>query len=66
MRLDDDFFILKIPHKPNFSRTEAAFQYNGPIVWNSLPYGIRSIPDIVKFKKCLKTYYYELAFNGII
>ena len=66
MRLDDDFFILKTLRQPNFSKTDAAFQYNGPRIWNSLPYSIRSIPDIAKFKKCLKTHYYEIAFNGII
>ena len=37
MRLDDDFFVSKVPHLSNFSRTETAFQYNGPMIWNSLP-----------------------------
>ena len=32
VRLDDDFYILKIPKPPNFSRTCAAFSYFGPTV----------------------------------
>ena len=65
LRLDNDFFILKIPSPVNFNRTEGAFQYNGPKVWNSLPYVIRSIGDINNFKKCLKTYYFNIAFSEI-
>ena len=65
MRLDNDFFLLKIPVPPNFTRTEGSFYYNGPKIWNSLPYGIRSLADVEKFKKCLKTFYYDKAFSGI-
>ena len=45
--------------------TDAAFQYNGLKIWNISPYSIRSIPDIVKFKKCFMSHYFEIAFNGI-
>ena len=29
-RLDDDYFRLKVPPRPNFSRSEGAFSYIGP------------------------------------
>ena len=65
MRLDDDFYVLKVPKTPNFSRTEASFTYAGPRTWNELPYRIRSLTDLELFKKQLKTHYFELAFTGI-
>ena len=65
MRLDDDFFVSKVPHLSNFSRTETAFQYNGPMIWNSLPQEIRSVPDIETFKKKLKYYYFNFSFTEI-
>ena len=49
-RLDDDFFILKIPPKCNFSKTEAAFSRSGPKIWNDLPYEIRSLSSLNVFK----------------
>ena len=65
LRLDDDFFMLKLPPPTNFSRTEGSFQYNGPRIWNSLPYEIRCIANIEKFKKCLKTYLFDMAFCDV-
>ena len=64
-RLDDDFCILKVPTKPQFSRTDAAFIYSGPNVWNELPFLIRSVPSVELFKSMLKTHYFEMAFAGI-
>ena len=60
-RLDDDFYLLKVPPKPNFSRTEAAFIFSGPKVWNELPYPIRSLTNINSFKTDLKTHYFNVA-----
>ena len=65
MRIDDDYYFLKVPQPPRFSRTEASFTYVGPRTWNELPYHTRSITDLESFKKCLKTYYFEIAFAGI-
>ena len=65
VRLDDDFFLLKIPSPSNFSRTEASFQYNGPKIWNNLPYRIRCLADIDIFKKSLKNYYFDIAFSQV-
>ena len=64
VRLDDDFYVLKTPRPPTFTRTYAAFSYFGPKTWNELPYRIRSITDINNFKTELKTYYFNIAFNN--
>ena len=64
-RLDDDFFLLKEPQALHFQRTESAFSFCGPKIWNKLPYHIRSLSDIGLFKKHLKTFYFNIAFEGI-
>ena len=64
-RLDDDFFILKVPARPNFSRCEGAFSYVGPKLWNELPIQLRSLNSVDVFKKSLKSYLYNLAFEGV-
>ena len=38
LRNDDDFFLLNLPPVPNLKRTNGAFPYYGPFIWNSLPY----------------------------
>ena len=42
---------------------ERAFSYAGPTEWNLLPANIRSIVDTIKFKRSLKTHFFELAFE---
>ena len=64
-RLDDDFYLIKVPPSPHFYRTESAFSHCGPKVWNELPYQLRSETDIELFKKQLKTHYFDIAFKGI-
>ena len=64
VRLDNDLFLLDIPPKPQYVRTEAAFAFSGPKMWNELPYNLRCIADIKVFKKELKTYYFNIAFNN--
>ena len=65
LRLDNDFYILKNPAPPRFSKAEAAFSYCGPKVWNELPFSIRCICDVEVFKKTLKTHYFNIAFNEV-
>ena len=62
-RLDDDFYLLKMPPKCNFSRSEAAFSHQGPLIWNELPFSIRSLTSLAEFKSSLKTHYFNKAFN---
>lgn len=64
VRLDDDYYVLKAPKVPNFTRTLAAFSYQGPKVWNELPYNIRCLTDIDCFKRELKTCYFNEAFKN--
>ena len=64
-RLDDDFFLLKVPPKPQSTRTEAAFFHCGPKVWNELPPHLRAMSSLQSFKTYLKTFYFEQAFDGI-
>ena len=63
LRLDNDFYRLKVPPSPQFARTEGAFSHCAPKLWNELPYSIRCISEIDCFKKVLKTHYFDLAFN---
>ena len=65
VRLDNDFYLLKVPPCPHFAKTEAAFSYSGPDIWNQLPYDLRCMNDIRTFKKQLKTHYFEYAFNTV-
>ncbi len=64
-RLDDDFFLLSIPPRPNFSKSEGAFSYIGPKTWNELPIGIRSLNCICAFKKALKSHYFSIVFENV-
>ena len=63
VRLDDDSYLLKIPSPPQLCRTEGAFSYSGPKIWNALPYSLRGTNEIETFKKKLKTYLFGLAYN---
>ena len=62
-RLDDDFYLLKVSPKYNFSRSEAAFSHKGPQIWNELPFSIRCLTNISAFKTALKTFYFQQAFQ---
>ena len=64
-RLDDDFYILKMPPKCNLSRSEAAFSHQGPLIWNELPFSIRSLTSLSEFKSQLKTHYFNIAFKDV-
>ena len=66
VRLDDDYYIVKVPKPPNFTRTFGAFSYQGPKIWNELPYSIRCMTDIEYFKRDLKTYYFDIAFRDCV
>ena len=63
-RLDDDYYLLNQPIKPQFKRTEGAFSHAAPQIWNNLPYHLRCINDVVVFKKQLKSYYFQIAFEN--
>ena len=64
-RLDDDYLLLDFPLRPVSTRTDAAFSYSGPRIWNLLPYKLRCLTELTAFKNGLKTYLFSLAFEGI-
>jgi len=42
---------------------ERAFSHAGSATWNALPDHIRTVADLVKFRKLLKSHYFSQAFN---
>ena len=53
--------LLHVPIS-NIGKGDRAFMIAGPKVWNSLPSNIRTITNLVDFKKKLKTFFYRKAF----
>ena len=62
VRLDNDFFKLESILSINVKRCEGAFSYQAPKIWNELPYEIRSLSELSKFKSRLKSYYFNKAY----
>ena len=63
LRNENDYFLLNVPPIPNYKRTDRSFCYAAPSVWNNLPYNMRTCTDISIFKKQLKTFLFERAFE---
>ena len=63
LRIDNDYFNLKVPPIPGYTQTQRAFKYASPEVWNSLSYQLRSCDNIDAFKKDLKTYLFKQYFD---
>ena len=66
LRVNNDKFLLEVPDVPRYKKTENAFYYVGPQTWNDLPYNIRSINDVEKFKVALKTHLFRIAFSNLV
>ena len=43
---------------------ERAFVYAAPNEWNKLPLSVQSAPNLLSFKKCLKTELFKFAFSS--
>ena len=65
LRTDKDYFLLEIPSVSNYKRTERSFSHCGPMVWNNLPYELRTLTNVTTFKSKLKTYLFEEVFRDI-
>jgi len=65
LRLNNDKHLLAVPQSPRYKKTENAFYYIGPQTWNDLPYSIRIIDDMTKFKVALKTHFFQIAFSNL-
>ena len=57
--------ILQVPRYKCVTMGKRAFAIHGPILWNSLPAELRSVNDLVVFKRQLKTYLFtDFISNG--
>ena len=63
LRSAHDELILKKPIMKYKSYGERSFYFYGPLVWNSLPFSLRSMGNLEGFKKQLKTFLFKKAFN---
>ena len=56
--------LLLCTKNPSFVRVGGrAFSIHGPSFWNTLPYDLRSITTIARFKAELKTYLFKNSYN---
>ena len=62
VRADNDVFKLSHPPIPRCKKTQGAFCYSAPRVWNSLPFNLRCMTDVQAFKSALKTHLFKCAF----
>ena len=42
---------------------EKGFEYCGPVLWNNLAENIKCSKNVIMFKKLLKTFYFQNAYN---
>ena len=63
LRNENDYFLLESPAIPHLNQTDRGVFHAAPKIWNSLPYELRSLNDVNMFKKNLKTYLFNVAFN---
>ena len=62
VRLNSDYYLLEVIASTNFKRTEGAFSFIAPRIWNDLPYSLRSLSELSLFKNGLKRIILELPF----
>uniref|UniRef100_A0A3P8P5K8 Reverse transcriptase domain-containing protein n=1 Tax=Astatotilapia calliptera TaxID=8154 RepID=A0A3P8P5K8_ASTCA len=55
--------LLIVPKVRTHTHGEAAFQWYGPRLWNSLPEELRAAENVHVFKNRLKTHLFNLAFT---
>ena len=60
LNLFTDTCLLKIPLYKCTTKSDCAFSFFGPSVWNSLPLHIRNTTTIDTFKSALKTHLFNL------
>ena len=65
LRVNDDIWLLETVTSLNFARSQSMFSCASPKVWNSLPLSLHEIETLSLFKKRLKAFYFNLAFEVI-
>ena len=62
LRSASDKFCLKKVTMKYKSYGEKSFSFYGPLVWNSLPFELRSVSELNSFKKAVKTFLFIKAY----
>ena len=65
LRVNDDNWLLQTVTSLNFARSQSMFSCASPKVWNSLPLSPCEIETLSLFKKRVKAFYFNLAFEDI-
>ena len=65
LRINNDKFLLYVPSPEKICYKNRGFSSSAPLIWNCLPYDIRSCASISLFKSKLKTHYFSCAYNTI-
>ena len=55
--------LLSVPKVRSKTFGQRSFQYQAPLIWNSLPTEIRDCKSLPSFKNHLKTYLFQKAFS---
>ena len=65
LRVNDDNWLRQAATSLNFARYQSMLWYASPKVWNSSLLSLRRIETLSIFKKRLKAYYFNLAFQDV-
>ena len=63
LRSSNDHLLLSVPRVKTVSFGDRAFSVGASLLWNSLPFDIRSLPKETVFRACLKTFLFRKYFN---
>ena len=64
LRSSTDLMILEYPTFEKAEYKKRRFSYAAPTVWNRLPRSVRCSPSLKRFKKDLKTFYFNDYYNA--
>ena len=65
-RASCDGTLLAIPTTKRKTFAERSFSVAGPEIWNELPRHLRGQSDFNQFKRDLKTFYFQKAYNRLM
>ena len=64
LRSSTDLMILEYPPFEKAEYKKRRFTYAAPTVWNGLPRNLKCSPSLERFKKDLKTFYFNDYYNA--
>ena len=65
LRVNDDNWLRQAVTSLNFARSQSMLLFASPNVWNSSLLSLRRIETLSIFKKRLKAYYFNFAFQDV-